>query len=234
KWKTYSGIPDSWPIEFGGLSLNIRLSTFKHTGIFPEHKPNWEWVSQLIEKSKENHRDKPVSILNLFGYTGGATLAAAKSGAEAVHIDGSKVAISWAKENAKISGLGEKPIRWILDDAMSFVKKEIKRGRKYDGIIMDPPAYGHGPKGEVWKIERDLPELVNLCNAILSDKPLFLLVNGYASGYSAIAYGNMLGRHFTDKKIEIGELTIKERDGRLLPAGIFSRINFQYPSPNIQ
>jgi 23S rRNA (cytosine1962-C5)-methyltransferase len=169
---------------------------------------------------------RPVHILNLFGYTGGATLAVAAAGTEVCHVDGSKVAINWAKENAEISGLKNKPIRWILDDAVKFVKREIKRGRKYDGIIMDPPAFGHGPTGEMWKIEEDFLPFLKLCFEILSDKPLFFLINGYASGYSAIAYKNNL-EYLVEKfggNIEMGELTIEEsKSQRLLPAGIFAR-----------
>lgn len=218
-WEKREDIPEYWPIEFGGLNFNIRLSTFKHTGIFPEHKPNWEWAGDMIKEAKRD-----IIVLNLFGYTGGATLAAAKAGASLVHVDGSKVAINWAKENARISGMEERPIRWILDDAMTFVRKEIKRGRRYDGIIMDPPAYGHGPEGEVWQIEKDLPELVGLCKELMSDDPLFMLMNGYASGYSAIAYGNMIDDAFGQGAAEIGELTIAEEEGgRRLPAGIFAR-----------
>jgi 23S rRNA (cytosine1962-C5)-methyltransferase len=165
------------------------------------------------------------SVLNLFGYTGGASLAVAKAGAEVCHVDGSKVAINWAKDNAEASGLREKPIRWILDDAVKFVKREIKRGRKYDGIIMDPPTFGHGPGGEMWKIEENFLELLDLCKQVLSDKPLFFLINGYASGYSAIAYENNLlelKKKFGGE-IESGELTIEETGGRLLPCGIFAR-----------
>jgi 23S rRNA (cytosine1962-C5)-methyltransferase len=162
----------------------------------------------------------------LFGYTGGATLAAAKAGAEVCHVDGSKVAITWAKDNAEISGLQDKPIRWILDDAAKFVEREIKRGRKYDGIILDPPAFGHGPKGEMWKIEDDFLPFLKKCFQVLSDQPLFFLINGYASGYSAVAYKNNL--EFLIEKfggnIEMGELTIEEsKSKRLLPAGIFAR-----------
>jgi 23S rRNA (cytosine1962-C5)-methyltransferase len=165
-------------------------------------------------------------ILNLFAYTGGATLACAQAGAKVVHVDGSKSAIAWARENAELSGLKDKPVRWILDDARTFVHREIKRGRKYSGIIMDPPAFGHGPDNEVWKIEEDLLSFIESCFELLSDKPLFFLVNGYASGYSAIAYENILAK-LVDKyggKIESGELTIEEsKNGRLLPCGIFAR-----------
>ncbi|MDD4931657.1 MAG: class I SAM-dependent methyltransferase [Candidatus Colwellbacteria bacterium] len=219
KWIERAEIPEHWPIDFGGLKFNIRLSAFKHTGIFPEHKPNWEWMDNIIRDA-----GRQISVLNLFGYTGGATLAAAKAGAEVCHLDGSKVAINWAKENAKDSGLSDKPIRWILDDAATFVKREIKRGHKYDGVIMDPPAFGHGPNGEMWKIEDDLIPFLADCVKLLSENPLFLIMNGYASGYSAVAYGNMVDNFLGEKgKTEIGELTITEKGRRNLPAGIFGR-----------
>ena len=221
KWKEKTKLPESWPINFGGLTFGIRLSAFKHTGIFPEHKPSWEWISGKIAGEK-----RKVSVLNLFGYTGGATLAAAKAGAETVHLDGSKVAVSSAKENAKMSGLADKPIRWIIDDATAFVKREARRGNKYDGIVMDPPAYGHGPEGEMWQIEDDLLKMLFLCREIMSEKPLFILLNGYAAGYSAIGYANMLEEVFPFAKngAERGEIGIRETErGIILPSGIFAR-----------
>jgi 23S rRNA (cytosine1962-C5)-methyltransferase len=221
RWKVKDGVADSWTINFDGLAFNIYLSAFKHTGIFPEHKPSWGWISDVISGEK-----RKISVLNLFGYTGGATLAAARAGADVTHLDGSKVAINWAKENAKNSGLGEKPIRWIVDDAMSFVKREIRRGNKYDGIIMDPPSYGHGPKGEMWQIEDDLLNILKLCREILSDEPLFFLLNGYAAGYSALGYANMMGEifPFMKDKTEHGEIGIRETARNIiLPSGIFAR-----------
>ncbi|HRH23387.1 MAG TPA: class I SAM-dependent methyltransferase [Candidatus Magasanikbacteria bacterium] len=220
-WNLKGNIPERWQIEFGNLKLWIRPTSFKHTGLFPEQLPNWDWMR---EKISAVHR--PVNVLNLFGYTGGASIAAAQAGASVVHVDGSKVAIQWGKDNAKASGLEEKPIRWLLDDARVFVKREIKRGNKYDGILLDPPAFGHGPKKELWKIEEHLPELLKLCTEILSDKPVFFLVNGYASGYSSIAYENNL-KQLLQKfggSFEKGELAIEEsKSGKLLPCGIFSR-----------
>ncbi len=167
-----------------------------------------------------------IEVLNLFGYTGGATLACAKAGAKVVHVDGSKSAIAWARENAELSGLKDKPVRWILEDARSFVKRELKRGRKYAGIIMDPPAFGHGPDNELWKIEDDFLPLIDDCMKLLSDAPLFFIINGYSAGYSAIAYENNLKplqeRYGGD--IEMGELAIQEsKTDRLLPCGIFAR-----------
>ena len=221
EWQTRKKLPERWPVEIGGLQFWIKLSAFKHTGVFPEQTGNWEWIKNKIHDTR-----KKIQVLNLFGYTGGASLAAAKAGAEAVHLDGSKVAIGWARDNAKLSGLEDKPIRWILDDARAFVKREVKRGNKYDGIIMDPPAFGHGPGGEVWKIEEHFLQLLDLCKQVLSDDPLFFIINGYASGYSAVAYKNSLGDLMEEfgGEIEIGELTIAEKDSeRLLPAGIFAR-----------
>ncbi len=220
-WETKRNVPERWPIELAGLKFWIRPSAFKHTGVFPEQVSNWEWTMGKIAKA-----NRKVSVLNLFGYTGGATLAAAKAGAEVCHVDGSKVAIGWARDNAELSGLQDKPVRWILDDARAYVKREIKRGRKYDGIILDPPAFGHGPNKELWKIEDHFLELMDLCQKVLSDKPLFYLINGYASGYSALAYANNLEDYFDGQggQIEVGELTIEEsRGGRLLPCGIFAR-----------
>ena len=220
-WQTRFVVPDRWEIGFDKLRFLIKLSPFKHTGLFPEQASNWDWIREKIKSAK-----RTVQVLNLFGYTGGATLAAAQVGAEVCHLDGSKTAIGWARDNATASGLAAKPIRWILDDARKFVEREIKRGRRYDGIIMDPPAFGHGPNGEVWKIEEDFPKLLEVCREALSDKPLFFLINGYASGYSALAYkNNLLGvMKGYEGTIEVGELTIGEsQSDRLLPCGIFAR-----------
>lgn len=218
KWIFKKEIPSSWNVKHGGLSFIIKPTAFKHTGLFPEHISNWSWLEKVTPKGGE--------VLNLFGYTGGASLACAKAGAKVVHVDGSKSAISWARENAELSQLSDKPIRWILEDVRVFVQREIKRGRKYDGIIMDPPSFGHGANKELWKIEKDLLPLIEDCKKILSDSPSFFLINGYAAGYSPIAYENNL-LDLVEKykgKIEKGELTIQEKDGgRLLPCGIFAR-----------
>lgn len=225
-WRTRGVVPQRWPIELGALKFWIKLSAFKHTGVFPEQTANWDWVREQIKNYELRTKNGRARILNLFGYTGGATLAAASAGAEVAHVDGSKVAIGWARDNAALSGLADKPIRWILDDAVKFVKREIKRGRRYDGIIMDPPAFGHGPGGEVWKIEEHFLALLDLGRQVLSEQALFFIINGYASGYSAVAYKNCLGDLLKKYggNIEIGELTIQELESeRLLPAGIFAR-----------
>lgn len=228
-WKKKTDLPESWPITLSGLTLGVSLSAFKHVGLFPEQSGNWNWLAETIArataKTTTSEEKKPISVLNLFGYTGGATLALAKSGASVTHVDGSKVSVGRARENAELSGLESKPIRWIVDDATAFVKREIRRGNRYDGIIMDPPAYGHGPKKELWEIETGLPLLLAECRKILLPEPLFALINGYASGHSAIAYRNNLidllgGRN---DEIEFGELAVESKTARLLPAGIFAR-----------
>jgi 23S rRNA (cytosine1962-C5)-methyltransferase len=218
-WKINETMPKRWEISYEGLKFWIKPSSFKHTGLFPEQVDNWKWL-----KGKLSSVQKP-RVLNLFGYTGGATLAAAQAGAEVVHVDGSKVAITWARENAEISGLKEKPIRWILDDAAAFVKRELRRGVHYDGIIMDPPTFGHGPDGQLWKIEEHLIPLLEDCVALLSDTPLFFILNGYASGYSSLAYKQTLSSILKTKNGDVayGELTIASKTGMMLPAGIFAR-----------
>ncbi|MDE2038250.1 MAG: class I SAM-dependent methyltransferase [Patescibacteria group bacterium] len=224
-WAFRKELPASWPASFAGLNMLIKPTAFKHTGLFPEQAPNWEWLRSLV--AKRGARGPRPSVLNLFGYTGGATLACASAGAEAAHIDGSKSAVSWARENAALSGLKDAPIRWIVEDARTFVEREARRGRTYDGILMDPPAFGRGPSGEVWKIEEHLLPLIEGCRKLLSPDPLFFLINGYSAGYSAIAYGNDLLPLAEDYggTIEIGELAVAEagEKGRLLPAGIFAR-----------
>lgn len=225
-WTLRADVPAKWEISFGGLKLWIKPTAFKHTGLFPEQSKNWEWMEGKIKSQKLNLKNDDVEVLNLFGYTGGASLACAQAGAKVVHIDSSKAAVNWARENAEASGLKDLPIRWIIEDARLFVEREIKRGRKYDAILMDPPAFGHGPTAELWKIENNFLELIENCMKLLKDKPLFFLINGYSAGYSAIAYENNLlelkAKH--GGSIEIGELAIEEtKNMRLLPSGIFAR-----------
>jgi len=228
-WRMKPDVPESWIVELGnrGLRFVISPTAFKHTGVFPEQVSNWQWMADLVGHALMGPKKRgKISVLNLFAYTGGASLALLKAGASVVHVDGSKSAIAWAKENAAASGLSEKPIRYILDDVRKFVAREIKRGNTYDGIILDPPAFGHGAGKEIWKIEEHLPDLLLMCKELLSKDPLFFLMNGYASGYSAIAYGNNIKdliEHFGGS-LEIGELTIAEsKSDRLLPCGIFAR-----------
>jgi len=220
-WKGRKNIPKDWKMTLGDSTFILKLSSFKHVGVFPEQSENWLFIQEKIRSA-----GRPVSVLNLFGYTGGATLAALSLGAHVCHVDGSKTAIAWAKENANASHLGDKKVRWMLDDALAFVKREKRRKASYDAVIFDPPAFGRGPKGEVWKIEEKFQELVSAVADILSSDPLFVLANGYATGYSSIGYKNsleILAKRFGGKVV-CGELAIEESSaGRLLPAGIFAR-----------
>ena len=226
KWQFRNGVPKEWNIEYGGLKLKISPTPFKHTGVFPEQIVNWTWSQDKVMSKKVKEKEREITVLNLFGYTGGATLALAKVGAQVCHVDASKSSITWARANAELSGLQDASVRWILDDAYEFVKKEIKRGKKYDCIIMDPPAFGHGPNGEVWKIEEQFVRFIDDVKKLLSDDSILFLVNGYASGYSPIAYRQNIG-DLVEKyggTIEDGELAIEEKgSGRLLPSGIFAR-----------
>jgi 23S rRNA (cytosine1962-C5)-methyltransferase len=218
-------------IGIGGIKAKIKFkNTSKHIGIFPEQMGEWQWIENKLKEAKierlknSEQENKDINILNLFGYTGIASLVAAQSGANVTHVDASKPSVDWARENQKLSGLGDAPIRWIVDDVVKFLKKEKSRGVKYDAIIMDPPSYGKGPKGEVWKIEEQLPELLQACRAILSDEPLFVIFNMYSTELSSISVANLLSEITQNLggNIESGELAIKEQNGRLLPMSIFA------------
>ena len=187
QWEFFQ-LPEQWQISYRDLNFQLKPFSFKHTGLFPEQAVNWDWFSDLIR-----HAGRPVKVLNLFAYTGGATLAAAKAGAQVTHVDASKGMVGWAKENAKSSGLGDAPIRWIVDDCQKFVEREIRRGNHYDAIIMDPPSYGRGPKGEIWKIEDAIHPLVQLCSQVLSERPLFFLINSYTTGFAPSVLSYLLG-----------------------------------------
>jgi 23S rRNA (cytosine1962-C5)-methyltransferase len=227
-WKVKGEMPKEWTIELEGLKFLIKPTSFKHTGLFPEQASNWKWIREKIKAQSAKLKTeelKPIKVLNLFAYTGGATLAALSAGAEVTHVDGSKASLEWAKKNAELSGLKDKPVRWLLDDARRFVEREIRRGSKYDAIIMDPPAFGHGAKDEVWKIEDDFMPLLDACQKILVEKPLFIILNGYSAGYSAVGYKNAL-KNLTEGlggEVSCGELTITDKFGKRLPAGIFAR-----------
>lgn len=213
-------------IGIGGIKAKIKYkNTSKHIGIFPEQFPQWKWVGEQVKSYETRNTNKKLKILNLFGYTGITSLVAGSAGASVTHVDASKPSVDWARENQKLSGLEDAPIRWIVDDVIKFLKKEIKRGERYDAIIMDPPSYGKGPKGEVWKIEEELPKLLSVCREILSDKPLFVIFNMYSTELSSISVANLLSEMTESKngEIEIGELAIKEESGgRLLPLSIFA------------
>lgn len=192
EWEFFD-LPNQWDVHYKALTFHLKPFSFKHTGLFPEQAANWDWIADKIQSAR-----RPVRVLNLFAYTGGATLAAAKSGAEVTHVDASKGMVSWAKENALASGLENAPIRWLVDDCMKFVEREIRRGRLYDAVIMDPPSYGRGPKGEVWKIEDAVYPLIQSCTKILSAQPLFFLVNSYTTGLQPAVLAYMLGTAMKD------------------------------------
>ncbi|MSU74372.1 class I SAM-dependent rRNA methyltransferase [Candidatus Kaiserbacteria bacterium] len=216
-WQIQKKIPDSWVVTRTGLPLIARLTSFKHTGIFPEQSPNWEWLTQVIRPE--------MKVLNLFGYTGAATVTAALAGASITHVDASKQSLDWAHENARLSSIPDNKIRWILDDALAFVKREVRRSAQYDGIILDPPAFGRGAKGEVWKIEEDFPLLLKSLKEIFSNKMgSFFLVNGYAAGYAPRSFAQAMESVFGEVEGNCGELHIKEATSdRVIPAGIYVR-----------
>lgn len=193
EWEFFN-LPQQWSITYKDLTFQLKPFSFKHTGLFPEQAANWDWFSSLIKESK-----REIRVLNLFAYTGGATLAAAKAGASVTHVDASKGMVAWAKENAMSSGLGDAPIRWIVDDCMKFVEREIRRGKFYDAIIMDPPSYGRGTNGEVWKIEDCIHPLVKACSKLLSDNPLFFLINSYTTGFAPSVLSYLLGLEVQSK-----------------------------------
>ena len=203
KWEFFRKPPESWELNYGKLKFVIRPTGFKHTGLFPEQAVNWDFMQQKIEAA-----GREINVLNLFAYTGGATLACAAAGAKVCHVDASKGMVNWARENAAASGLSEKPVRWIVDDCEKFIAREIRRGRKYDAVIMDPPSYGRGPGGEVWKLEDSVYDLVKLCTGVLSDDPLFFLINSYTTGLSPSVMGYILGE--TIARERGGEVTFDE------------------------
>ncbi len=223
-WKTYKDLPGDFSITFfKDLTCGIKLNPFKHTGIFPEQYDNWKYMDEVISRTNLKAKNKNIKVLNLFGYTGCASLVAANAGAEVTHVDASKPSIGVGMKNAELSGLKDKPIRWILDDAFAFVKKELRRGNTYQGIIMDPPAFGRGAAGQVWKLEEQFVDFVQETAKLLAPDALFFIVNGYASGYSHIAYKQNLEAIFTKGKVESKELTIEDSTGKLLPCGIVAR-----------
>ena len=191
QWEFFD-LPEQWEISYGNLKFHLKPFHFKHTGLFPEQAVNWEWSGNLIREAKKKNPGKEIKVLNLFAYTGGATVACADAGAAVTHVDASKGMVTWAKENAAASGLANAPIRYLVDDCVKFVEREIRRGNHYDAIIMDPPSYGRGPKGEIWKIEEKIFPLVQLCTKVLADKPLFFLINSYTTGLQPAVLSYML------------------------------------------
>ena len=215
-------LPSNWRVRYGELTFLVKPMNFKHTGLFPEQAANWDWAMAKIRSA-----GRPVSVLNLFAYTGGATVACAKAGAQVCHVDAAKGMVAWGKENAAASGLGGAPIRWIVDDCAKFVEREIRRGRRYDAIIMDPPSYGRGPGGEVWKLEQNLWPFVSLCAGVLSDDPLFVIINSYTTGLSPSVLSYVAESIFTKKfggRSESRELGLPVTDsGLVLPCGATCR-----------
>ena len=227
QWEFFD-LPEQWEISYGNLKFHLKPFHFKHTGLFPEQAVNWEWSGNLIREAKKKNPGKEIKVLNLFAYTGGATVACADAGAAVTHVDASKGMVTWAKENAAASGLANAPIRYLVDDCVKFVEREIRRGNHYDAIIMDPPSYGKGPKGEIWKIEEKIFPLVQLCTKVLADKPLFFLINSYTTGLQPAVLSYMLNLEIksrfggTVEADEIG-LPVRGKQGLVLPCGASGR-----------
>ena len=225
-WDFKKKIPNKWQIHYKNLTFNIKPMGFKHTGLFPEQAVNWDWMIDKIKVEKQKN-NREIKVLNLFAYTGGATVACLSAGASVCHVDSSKGMTTWAKENVASSGLEKRPVRYIVDDVVKFVNREIRRGNKYDAIIMDPPSYGRGAKGEVWQFENNIYDLVELCTKVLSNNPVFFLINSYTTGISSQVLKNILELTVERKhkgKIEAGEIGLPMENSKLvLPCGIYGR-----------
>ena len=225
EWEFF-GLPEEWSIRYGELTFRLKPFSFKHTGLFPEQAANWDWFSALIKDA-----GRPIKVLNLFAYTGGATLSAAKAGASVTHVDASKGMVNWAKENAASSRLTNAPIRWLVDDCVKFVEREIRRGNHYDAVIMDPPSYGRGPGGEIWKMEESIFPFLTLVSQLLSDKPLFVLLNSYTTGLQPAVLSYMMNTVFTNRfggRVEAGEIGLPVAESSLiLPCGASGRWIFE-------
>ncbi len=218
KWEYKKSIPDQWTVSYKDLTFNIKPMGFKHTGLFPEQAVNWDYMMNKIKGRKG------AKVLNLFAYTGGATVACAKAGASVTHVDASKGMVQWAKENARSSALSDAPIRYLVDDCMKFVEREIRRGNKYDAILMDPPSYGRGPGGEVWKIEDSICHFVRRCSLLLSDNPLFFIINSYTTGLSPTVMSNLMQMCLPEGKIQASEIGLKiTSSSMVLPCGATAR-----------
>lgn len=221
-WENLKNIPSAWKISYRDLTFNIKQMGFKHTGLFPEQAVNWDFMINKIKRA-----NRPIKVLNLFAYTGGATVACLSAGASVTHVDSSRGMVDWCKENVNASGYREAGIRYLVDDVVKFVQREIRRGNKYDAIVMDPPSYGRGSNGEVWDIEKSLSYLVKICTDILSDEPLFFLINSYTTGLSSTVLANLLRMTVNEKydgKISCGEIGLEIKDNNLvLPCGIYGR-----------
>ena len=224
-WNYKKKMPNQWQVKYKNLTFNIKPMGFKHTGLFPEQAVNWDWMINKIKQEKKNRKE--IKVLNLFAYTGGATVACLSAGASVCHVDSSKGMTTWAKENVVSSGLKAQPVRFIVDDVVKFVNREIRRNNKYDAIIMDPPSYGRGAKGEVWQFENNIYDLVELCTKVLSDNPIFFLINSYTTGISSKVLENILNLTIPKKyngHFEAGEIGLPMENSKLvLPCGIYGR-----------
>ncbi|SHL05703.1 23S rRNA (cytosine1962-C5)-methyltransferase [Anaerocolumna jejuensis DSM 15929] len=230
EWEFFD-LPKEWNITYKDMVFHLQPFNFKHTGLFPEQAANWDWFGDIIRREKEKNPEKEIKVLNLFAYTGGATIAAAKAGANVTHVDASKGMVTWAKENAVLSGLSEAPIRYIVDDCVKFVEREIRRGNLYDAVIMDPPSYGRGPKGETWKIEENIHPFVKLSTGVLKENPLFFLINSYTTGLQPAVLSYMLGLEVQSKHggiVRAEEIGIPVTSNKLiLPCGASGRWSSQ-------
>ncbi|MBV7334303.1 class I SAM-dependent methyltransferase [Chloroflexi bacterium TSY] len=225
QWTWQNKIERDFDVLYNDMQLHIKLTNFGHMGLFAEQAANWTWMRELIRKRMDATNQRNLHVLNLFAYTGGSTLAASQAGAHVVHLDAAKGVVDWARKNAQLCRLEERPIRWLVDDAVKFIKREERRGNRYEGIILDPPSFGRGPKGEVFKIEKDLAQLLEGCRALLSNQALFFLYSCHTPGFTPITMQNQLEPVVAklDGELETGEMTITERNGRLLPSGVYGR-----------
>jgi len=243
QWTDRRELPERWIVAYGRLRFELKRTEFGHLGLFPEQAENWDWIGEQIlplplgegrgeggtecphpRPLSQRERGVPLRILNLFAYTGGSTLAAAAAGAEVVHVDAATNVVAWARRNAELSGLADAPIRWIAEDAVKFVKREVKRGNRYDAVILDPPSYGHGPRGEVWRLSKHLPQLLDLCAELTAGRPRFMLLTCHTPGYDAESLGRMMAEAFgSEKSMVAQQLMIRSTDGRRLPSGVVVR-----------
>ncbi|MBR6891513.1 MAG: class I SAM-dependent methyltransferase, partial [Clostridia bacterium] len=221
EWEFFRRLPERWTVAYGELKFYVRPTGFKHTGLFPEQVVNWDWMAGLIRSA-----DRPIRVLNLFGYTGGATCACALAGAKVTHVDAAKGMVQWAGENRRLCGADETSVRWIVDDALKFVQREERRGNAYEGILMDPPSYGRGPGGEVWKLENELYGLVSACEKVLAEDALFMLINSYTTGLQPAVLGNMLTMAVARTRggsVAADEIVLPVTEGGVLPCGASGR-----------
>ena len=220
RWASSNKMPERWTIAHGAFQLELKLSPFGHVGVFAEQAANWDWIAQQVQASPE-----PLKVLNLFAYTGGSTLAAAAAGAEVVHVDAAKNTVAWARRNAELSGLADAPIRWIAEDAVKFVQREVKRGNAYDAVILDPPSYGHGPHGEVWRLAEHLPPLLSLCGRLTAGRRRFMLLTCHTPGFGPAELGKMLSESLDDSagRVRAEAMSLRAATGRLLPSGVAAK-----------